>query len=129
MSTRPRLVLRRNYVMTSSFGHSIEFIKDVPTHVPDFIYHEALAIGAQTEDGTTVDMIGEPTSDKTPNDPVERSRLITMAIEDIVERNERREFTAAGSPSVKAVERAVGFDVDAREIQTLWQKYHDDKAG
>ncbi len=122
------LVLNRDYVLTSLFGHSINFKKGVPTYVPNVVYHEAISIGAQHEDGSAPEVLKQESSNKAPTDPLERSRLIMMAIEDLVARNDRRDFTAAGSPSVKAVEREVGFDVDSREVQGMWQKYHEDKA-
>ena len=39
--------------------------------------------------------------------------------------NARDSFTAAGSPTVGAVSEAVGFKVQAKEIATVWQQYHD----
>ena len=45
------LVLNRNYVLTTTKGHSVAFEKGKPTHVPPAIYQEALAIGAIPPDG------------------------------------------------------------------------------
>jgi hypothetical protein len=51
--------------------------------------------------------------------------LILAAIEKLVAENARDDFTAAGSPTVGAVSEAVGFKVQAKEIATVWQQYHD----
>lgn len=128
MSTLPKLVLNRDYVLTTLKGHTISFVKGEPTHVPTAVYADAIAIGAQPADGSDPDVLKEENKRTIPNDPSERNPLILAAILKIVEGNERKDFTAAGSPTVKAVERELGFDVDAREIAGMWQEYHDKKA-
>mgnify|MGYP000181450153 CR=1 FL=1 len=57
--------------------------------------------------------------------PGQRAPLILAAIEKLVAENARDSFTAAGSPAVGAVSEAVGFKVQAKEIATVWQQYHD----
>lgn len=125
-----KFVLNRNYVLGSTFGHSVLFEKDVPTFVPAQLISAALAIGALPEDGQPVEGLHEkPPEGSPPTDPAERSALILMAIESLAEKNLREDFTAAGSPTVDAVTREIGFRVQAREIALAWQKYHDKKAG
>lgn len=128
MADLPKLVLNRDYVLSTTKGHSIAFRKGEPVHVPASCYQDAIAIGAQPEDGSDPNVLGEETSNKAPIDPAERSPLVLAAIEQLVAKNERKDFTAAGSPSVKAVERELGFDVDAREVSAVWQEYHEKKA-
>lgn len=128
MKELPKLVLNRDYVLTTTKGHVITFKKGEPTHVPAAVYQDAIAIGAQPEDGSEPNVLKDEKTYKAPADPAERNPLILAAIEKIVAGNERKDFTAAGSPTVKAVEREVGFDVDAREVATVWQEYHEKKA-
>lgn len=128
MKELPKLVLNRDYVLVTAKGHMIAFKKDEPVHVPAAIYQDAIAIGAQPADGSDPDVLKDENTKVHPNDPLERNPLILAAIEKIVTGNERKDFTAAGSPTVKAVEREVGFDVDAREIAAVWQEYHDKQA-
>jgi hypothetical protein len=128
MKELPKLVLNRNYVLATTKGHTIAFEKGEPTHVPASCYQDAIAIGAQPADGSDPDVLKDEKTDKAPADPAERNPLILAAIEKIVAGNERKDFTAAGSPTVKAVERELGFDVDAREIAGVWQEYHEKKA-
>lgn len=124
-----KLVLNRNYVLTTTMGHSIEFKKGEPVHVPPVMYSAAIAIGAQPIDGSDPNVLPEEVVKKYPTDPAIRTGDILAAIEQLVAQNERKDFTAAGTPSVKAVEREVGYDVDAREVQAVWQQYNNKKAG
>ncbi|GIV03792.1 MAG: hypothetical protein KatS3mg015_2622 [Fimbriimonadales bacterium] len=128
MKELPKLVLNRDYVLTTTKGHSIAFKKGEPTHVPASCYQDAIAIGAQPEDGSDPNVLEDQKVNKAPSDPAERNPRILAAIEKIVAGNERKDFTAAGSPTVRAVEREVGFDVDAREVAAMWQEYHEKKA-
>lgn len=128
MKELPKLVLNRDYVLTTTKGHAIAFKKGEPTHVPAAVYQDAIAIGAQPADGSDPNVLEDKKDSKAPVDPAERNPLILAAIEKIVAGNERKDFTAAGSPTAKAVEREVGFDVDAREVATVWQEYHEKKA-
>lgn len=119
------LVLNRNYVLTSTKGHSIGFVKGEPTHVPPALYQEALAIGAVPPNGEDPAVVDPPKADAPPSDPAERAALIMAAIEQLVVENTRGSFTAAGAPAVDAVAKLVGFKAQAKEIATVWQQYHD----
>ena len=52
MKEYPKLVLNRNYVLATTMGHSISFVKGEATHVPPLAFAEAIAIGAQPVDGS-----------------------------------------------------------------------------
>ena len=119
------LVLNRNYVLTTTKGHSVAFEKGKPAHVPPAIYQEALAIGAIPPDGEDPQVEDVVKIDNAPSDPAERVPLILAAIEKLVAENARDNFTAAGSPTVDAVAKAVGFKVQSKEVAPVWQAYHD----
>lgn len=120
------LVLNRNFTLTTTLGHSIQFVKDQPTHVPPAMYRAALEIGAQPVAGAAPQV-----EDETPSapvlDPSERNDKIGEAIELLVDRNEREDFTAAGAPTVSAVSSLVGFKVSGAEVTAAWQLYHEKK--
>lgn len=122
------LVLNRNYLLITTSGHAIKFKKGEPTHVPPTLYRAALSIGAVPADGSDPDVQDERKPDAAPVDPAERNENIMAAILKMIERNEREDFTAAGMPSVDAVTRNVGYKVSSKEIASVWQKYHEDKA-
>lgn len=128
MKEAPKLTLNRDYVLTTTKGHVIAFKKDEPTFVPLAVYPEALAIGALPAEGADLSALEEPAIKKAPADPAERNPLIAAAIEQLVAKNEREDFTAAGSPTVDAVSTVVGFKVGGREIAAMWQEYHEKKA-
>lgn len=116
-------VLNRNFVLRSMTGHSVNFVKNVPTFVPAIIEREARGIGAERVDGANPDMLDPETPEVAPLSHDERAEQIRTAFALLVERNDSKDFTGAGVPSVKAVEKLVDFDVDRNEVVTLWQAY------
>ena len=70
-------VLNRNKTVSSTKGHTIEFIKDVPTHVPAEMHSEVMAIGAIPTDELPVE---KTVDNPEPQDPQARKQLIIDAI-------------------------------------------------
>ena len=116
-------VLNRNFVLRSMTGHSVNFVKNVPTFVPALIEREARGIGAERVDGANPDMLDPETPEVAPLSHDERAEQIRTAFALLTERNNSKDFTGAGVPSVKAVEKLVEFDVDRNEVVALWQAY------
>ena len=116
-------VLNRNFVLRSMTGHSVNFVKNVPTFVPALIEREARGIGAERVDGANPDMLDPESPEVAPLSHDERAEQIRTAFALLVERNDSKDFTGAGVPSVKAVEKLVDFDVDRNEVVALWQAY------
>lgn len=116
-------VLNRNYVLRSMTGHSVNFVKNVPTFVPALIEREARGIGAERVDGNNPDMLDPESPEVAPLSHDERAEQIRTAFALLTERNDSKDFTGAGVPSVKAVEKLVDFDVDRNEVVALWQAY------
>ena len=116
-------VLNRNFVLRSMTGHSVNFVKNVPTFVPALIEREARGIGAERVDGANPDMLDPESPEVAPLSHDERAEQIRTAFALLTERNDSKDFTGAGVPSVKAVEKLVDFDVDRNEVAALWQAY------
>ena len=116
-------VLNRNFVLRSMTGHSVNFVKNVPTFVPALIEREARGIGAERVDGANPDMLDPESPEVAPLSHDERAEQIRTAFALLTERNDSKDFTGAGVPSVKAVEKLVDFDVDRNEVVALWQSY------
>ena len=116
-------VLNRNFVLRSMTGHSVNFVKNVPTFIPALIEREARGIGAERVDGANPDMLDPESPEVAPLSHDERAEQIRTAFALLTERNDSKDFTGAGVPSVKAVEKLVDFDVDRNEVVALWQAY------
>lgn len=110
-------VLNRNKTVSSTKGHTIEFIKDVPTHVPAEMHSEVMAIGAIPTDELPVE---KTVDNPEPQDPQARKQLIISAIETLVLRGKREDFTASGLPDVRALKEILGFGINHKERDVLW---------
>lgn len=124
----PYFVLNRDYTLRTTHGFTVGFVKGEPTWVPPAAVPDAVAIGAEPQEGAKSDVLGpevvvvaEPTHD-------ERKNLIYAAFAKIAAKNDSKDFTGSGVPNVKAVERAVPFAVDRNEIVELWGAYVQSKA-
>lgn len=118
----PNYVLNRNYTLLSVNG-CVSFIKGEPTWVVPALEKEVIAIGAERVDGQTPDFLDPEKQAAAPLGPVERRDEILTAFQIIAERNDSKDFTGAGSPTVKAVEKIIGFDTDRSEIEGAWAEY------
>ena len=115
-------VLNRNYTLRTLMGHSIEFKKGEPTFVPRIVEKDALAIGALPVDGETPNVL--MSEELAPRyTPDEQHELMIQAFEQIVARNDSKDFTGSGVPSVKAVERVCGFSIDRADLNAAWAEF------
>lgn len=120
-----KMILNRDHTHTSLKGHSVEFKKGEPVNVPVALYQEVLAIGAVDADGSDPDVQSDNKNKHTPRDPAERNPLILMAIEDLVAKNDRGDFTAAGLPKAAAVSKVADFKVEVKEIEAVWNERNE----
>jgi hypothetical protein len=119
----PQYVLNRDYTLRSTMGHTVEFRKGEPVYVPPLIEREVIAIGGECADGDGADPL-----EGVGNQPAEMSfEELTMKMEAafkvIVERNDAKEFTGQGVPTVKAVERIIGVDIDRADLMSAWAEF------
>lgn len=115
-------VLHRNYTHRSTLGHVITFVKGEPVWVPPHMHKEVTEIGAERVDGDKVDVLGEEKAEVVPLTPDERRSELIAAFALIKERNNRSDFTGQGLPSIAALRRIVDFDLDKKEVETLWRE-------
>lgn len=131
----PSMVMSRHYVLRSTLGHAIEFVKDTPVNVPMALVTEAMRFGAQLVDHKDQQEVTEALDAQvnvapvTVADALERATRIRAAFEDLISRNERGDFNAAGLPNLKPLSQLAGFTVDANERNSVWQVMLDEKAG
>lgn len=111
----------------SGFGHSIDFVRGEPAHVPPELYREVLAVGGVPESEVDVD----PPKQHSPNepaDPLAREATLFEAFELLALANKRGSFTAGGLPHPKALKELLGWDVPSAERDAAWAKFVQGKA-
>jgi len=120
-------VLNRNHTLRTTNG-VITFVKGEPTRVPVAMERDAAAIGCIRADGADIDTSEPVPALKPVVQGVERQDDLYAAFEMLIERNDSKDFTGQGVPSVKAIEKIVGFDVDRTEVLEAWGEYKIAKA-
>ena len=120
----PLMKLRRNYRLATIKGHSVVFTADKPTWVPSVIVAEAIAIGAEIADATEVDITPpeSPAPNTGPVDAAAREADILAAINTLVRRNDREDFTSGGLPKIYSISGLTSYRVDKKELEAVWLK-------
>lgn len=121
-----KFTMQRNRTVTSVLGHSIEFLKGVPTHVPPALHKEVLELGAEPEEELTGDDPRDPkkpVASVEPSDPGERQKQLLDAISLVAVDNVRENFGANGAPHIKALTQLLGWKPSSDERDTAWEKY------
>lgn len=115
-----KFTLNRDKTICSTMGYSIAFEKGVATHVPPAMWAEVLAAGGQPED----ELPEEKKADtREPQDPNARKALIMATFEQLILSAKREDFAGTGVPHVKSLTALMGFTIDGKERDTLWQEY------
>lgn len=124
----PLYVLNRNYLHRSLMGHTISFEKGQPAYVPPECEKEVVAFGAECVDAEAPDVLEPEKKAARELSLDERKEELFAAFDLIAEKNDSKEFTAQGVPTVKAVERITGFDVEKTEVVEAWGEWKIAKA-
>ncbi len=122
-----KFTMPQDKTVATKLGHTIQFKKDVPTHVPKECYRAVQAEGAVPEDAI-VEQVKESKKDA-PEDATDRRIAVFKALEQLVEKNKRGDFSANGVPKTNAIEKITGFDIDAKERDALWRDFTQSQAG
>lgn len=118
----PEYVLNRTYTLRTIDG-VISFVKGEPSWVPPHMERQAASIGAMPVAGEGVDLIDKESEKVIAPSGDERTGQLFAAFDLLVEKNDSKEFTGQGVPTIKAVEKLVGFDVDRTEVIEKWHAY------
>jgi hypothetical protein len=118
----PYFTLHRDYVLRTTKGHAIGFIKGERTWVPPACVPDVVAIGAQAADGA-VDVLGEEKGPVVELTHEERSAKLHEAFRTLLGRNQRGDFGANGLPAQRRLEELVGFDVPNKERDAAWLEF------
>ena len=125
----PKYVFSRTHTHRSIHGHTIGFIKGEPTWVPPGpIELEVAGIGAERVDGEQPNLVPSAPTAKVELSAEDLEQLMREAFKELIDKNEAADFTAAGVPTVKAMEKIVGENLTARDIAELWAKVKEEGA-
>lgn len=126
----PMMTCPRKYLLRTTSGHLIRFEPGVPKFVPDIVYNEALAVNILPTEGAL-----ESQDDAADMRPVRveivgqlRDALVLKAIEDLVVRNDTKDWDGGGRPKIPAINDITGLALNATERETFWEKYKELKA-
>lgn len=123
-------VLNRDLLIHGGAGNSVQFKKGVPTFVPRDMWPVVMQKGAVPEDGKPITPVDEEPQAKriSAEDRMER---IKAAVIELIAENDANKFGANNRPRVAAVKDVVGFSVDRKDIDTVWELIragtHDDE--
>ena len=117
-----RFKLPRNLRVVSTFGHSVEFVKDEFTHVPPIMHAQVVELGATPEEELPPEV--KPV-DTEPRMPQEREDALFAVFETLAVRNRREDFTAGGAPHPNAIAQILGWKPSNRERDIVWHKFRN----
>jgi hypothetical protein len=119
-------ILNRSANLQKS-GHNIRFEKGQPTWVPPELFRDAIAMGAEPLEGDKNDMLPAEEAPEEQLSEADREALIFGAFDEIMEKNDPKDFGADSKPSVAAVVQIVKFSIVKKELIALFQKYREQK--
>jgi hypothetical protein len=122
----PWFTLRRNHVLSTTKGHSVNFVKGERTWVPVGIVAEAMGIGAIPENEIDVLPADKPEQKALAAD--EREKMVFAVFEKLLLRAGRNDFMASGQPHPKRLEEMLGFELTVKEREAYWKSYNTMKA-
>ena len=127
----PWFTLHRNYSMSTTAGHVIDFKKGEKTLVPPACVPNAIALGAQpvdkTLDSPEIDQIPKEAAPVVSLTPDEKQKLVFEIFDKMLLRNFRGDFTASEHPHAKKLEELLGFPMPPGERDEMWVAYNDKK--
>lgn len=112
-----KFVMNRDRIVPTTMGHVIGFKKGVPTDVPYGCHDAVIAAGADPHEGEV------PEKTKAGKEPAEkqaRDEALAAASAKLAAANKSSDFTAGGSPSMKAITRELGWTPEADELAAAW---------
>ena len=120
------MICNRNCFLRTTYG-SLQFEKDVERLVAPQMVPAALAIGVIAVDSNEP-VFAKEAKDPEPLDPGSRIEAITLAVENIFERNDPDDFTTGAAPKTVAVAKLAGIGkVGAHEVKAVLTKRNEAK--
>lgn len=106
---------------SSTSGHCMMFDRNECKTIPASLLEEAIGIGLVPKEEVDIELGAVP--EKLVIPPTnERDAAIKEAIETIMNRNERDDWTGNGKPAPKAVALITGMKADPRVVNRIFQE-------
>lgn len=116
----------RNMTVASLSGRSVTFVKGEPTYCPPQMHAELIAQGVvPAEEIPEPEDTGGP---REPTVPTEREAALFAAFEKIILRGKRGDFAGTGAPHTAVLAKELGWSIDGKERDLVWQKFNESKA-
>lgn len=127
----PLMRMSRDFILAGTTIPTIVFAADKEVWVVDRAVREALKYGAVFADEGEREKLETSLTEKpnqAPEGP-ERDAKITSAMEDMIMSDVRDQFSASGTPKLEVLGTMVGFTVNKKEAEHLWQTVLRSKSG
>jgi hypothetical protein len=130
----PLMTMHRNWTVSSTRGHTIQFKKNEPVYVPGDINVIELCrqYGAEYADAADADVhegedqaaLEKRKEFSAPKSAAERNERVMRILRAMHASPDqfRERFTATGRPNARFVQSEVGFDVSPQEVEQLWNR-------
>lgn len=121
-----KYIAPRKMTVSSTSGRSVEFEKGVPTYCPPQMHAELIALGIVPEE--EMPEVEDDGGVKEPMVPAEREVAVFAAFERVVLRGKRNDFSGTGAPHAAVLAKDLGWSIDGKERDALWQKFNLSKS-
>lgn len=118
----PTYKLNRDYVLRSKFGRSVAFKAGEATYIPSFLEAECVAIGGENCEKDSVKATVKKKEDDTWTYE-KRQEYLFKLFDDLVKKNDAKDFAATGAPSLAVVKKQVEFNLERTELEDYWKAY------
>lgn len=118
----PQYTLNRAAVLRTTGGSSFKFEPGKPVNIPQIFEADVISMGGQLVGGSSTPFIEVDGGVRTSVPLDEREALVRMAFADILAKNDSRDF-AGSAPSIKAVIKYSGIELDRGELADYWQAF------
>jgi hypothetical protein len=119
----PEMISIRKFDLATTLGHMIHFNAGVPVFVPDEVVPQAMGAGC-----VPVSDVDKSVFDSIQRAKVQftgdlRSSLLHLMLDEIVRRNNAKDFDGSGTPKHEVLSQKLHFEVFKDETQKAFQSY------
>lgn len=119
----PQMISLRTFRLETRFGHVLHFQAKQPRFVPDIAVSEAMKAGcvpAEGEDAPFHEDLGRARVEFVGD---VRKSMIYLAVKQIAEKNDAKQFDGGGTPKTAVVAEMLGFEINRKDLVDIYQQY------